>query len=264
VAEATRKPRTRVSAAGDVPRVGGLGADEPPGGQRDREISAVQLIRQRRSAVAMDGTSELSSAAFLAMLDRLLPRPHVPPWDLLPWAPRVHPVFFVHRVEGLASGLYVFERRAEVHDTLRAALRPSFRWERPALCPADLRFYLLEEADARSFARLASCHQEIASDSAFSLGMLAELGSLAETPWLYRRLFWETGVLGQALYLEAEASGVRSTGIGCYFDEVVHELLGLEGAAFRDLYHFTVGGAVEDTRLMTLPAYPDVVRSRSR
>jgi hypothetical protein len=212
----------------------------------------------------MDGTTALSSPAFLAMLDRLRPRPGVPPWDMLPWTPRVHPVLFLHRVEGLAPGLYLLERRAELHETLRAALRPSFRWERPALCPAELRFYLLEEGDARSFARLASCRQEIASGSAFSLGMLAELGSLAETPWLYRRLFWETGVLGQALYLEAEASGVRSTGIGCYFDDVVHEVLGLESTAFRDLYHFTVGGAVEDTRLTTLPAYPDAVHARSR
>jgi SagB-type dehydrogenase family enzyme len=264
VAEATCKPRTRVSAAADVPRVGGLGADEPRAGQRDRGIGAVRLVRQRRSAVAMDGTSALASTAFLAMLDRLRPRPGVPPWDMLPWAPRVHPVFFVHRVEGLAPGLYLLERRAELHDALRAALRPSFRWERPVVCPAELRLYLLEEGDARAFARLASCHQEIASGSAFSLGMLAELASLAQAPWVYRRLFWEAGVLGQVLYLEAEASGVRSTGIGCYFDDVVHELLGLESAAFRDLYHFTVGGAVEDTRLTTLPAYPDAVHARSR
>jgi hypothetical protein len=44
---------------------------------------------------------------------------------------------------------------------------------------------------------------------------------------------------------------------------VVHEVLGLESGAFRDLYHFTVGGALEDTRLTTLPAYPDAVHARS-
>lgn len=57
------------------------------------------------------------------------------------------------------------------------------------------------------------------------------------------------------LYLEAEAAGVRSTGIGCYFDHVFHELMGLAGDEFQDLYHFTVGAAVEDRRLLTLPAY---------
>jgi hypothetical protein len=88
--------------------------------------------------------------------------------------------------------------------------------------------------------------------------------SLADGPWWYRRLFWEAGVLGQVLYLEAEAAGVHGTGIGCYFDDVVHELLGLDGERFRDLYHFTVGGAVEDPRLATRPAYAEAVHSRPR
>ena len=57
------------------------------------------------------------------------------------------------------------------------------------------------------------------------------------------------------LYLEAEAAGVRGTGIGCYFDDAVHKLLGLDGDRFQSLYHFTVGSPVEDPRLMTLPAY---------
>lgn len=37
--------------------------------------------------------------------------------------------------------------------------------------------------------------------------------------WMYPRLFWETGVLGQILYLEAHAVGISATGIGCYFDD---------------------------------------------
>jgi hypothetical protein len=37
----------------------------------------------------------------------------------------------------------------------------------------------------------------------------------------------------------------------------MHEVLGLEDLNYQDLYHFTVGGPVEDTRLTTLPAYSD-------
>ena len=85
----------------------------------------------------------------------------------------------------------------------------------------------------------------------------------AKGAWWYRRLFWEAGVLGQVLYLEAEAAGVRSTGIGCYFDDAFHELLGLTGDEFQDLYHFTVGGPVEDHRLMTLPPYAHLQRTRT-
>jgi hypothetical protein len=102
-----------------------------------------------------------------------------------------------------------------------------------------------------------SCHQEIASDGAFSLGMLAEFGDTIghRGPWWYRRLFWESGLLGQMLYLEAEAAGIRATGIGCYFDDAFHDLLGIRSDAFQSLYHFTVGGPVDDPRLTTLAPY---------
>jgi hypothetical protein len=78
-------------------------------------------------------------------------------------------------------------------------------------------------------------------------------------PWFYRSLFWETGLVGQVLYLEAEAAGIRSTGIGCFFDDPVHRVLGFfPHTKFQSLYHFTVGGPVEDTRLTTLPPYEGV------
>lgn len=71
----------------------------------------------------------------------------------------------------------------------------------------------------------------------------------------YRNLFWEAGLVGQVLYLEAEAAGIRSTGIGCYFDDAVHQVFGISSRDWQSLYHFTVVGAVEDTRLTTSPAY---------
>ena len=75
--------------------------------------------------------------------------------------------------------------------------------------------------------------------------------------WFYRHLFWESGVIGQVLYLQAEAAGARSTGIGCFFDDPVHDILGLRGNQFQSLYHFTVGIPVEDDRLQSWPAYPE-------
>ena len=59
------------------------------------------------------------------------------------------------------------------------------------------------------------------------------------------------------LYLEAEAAGLRGTGIGCYFDDPVHEAFGLTDTTFQSFYHFAVGGPVEDPRLVSQPAYPD-------
>jgi hypothetical protein len=55
--------------------------------------------------------------------------------------------------------------------------------------------------------------------------------------------------------LAAEAAGVRGTGIGCYFDDVLHRALGLANNDWQSLYHFTIGAQVEDPRLRTLPPY---------
>jgi hypothetical protein len=225
--------------------------------------TAASLVRRRRSALAFDeDASEIETTALYAMLDRTLPRPGIPPWDALPWAPRVHLVMFVHRVAGLTSGLYAFERDEAVHERLRAAVRPELEWVRPPGCPDHLPLYRLVEGDYRQVAQVVSCHQQIAADGAFNLGMVADFaGALAaHGASFYRRLFWEAGVIGQVLYLEAEAWSrpgrpVRATGIGCYFDDAFHELLGLAGNAFQSLYHFTTGGPVEDTRLRTIEPY---------
>jgi hypothetical protein len=148
-------------------------------------------------------------------------------------------------------------RDAAKVEKLKAAMHAHFAWEAPRGCPAALPLFLLERGDTRQLATQVSCRQEIAGEGAFSLGMIAEYqGTLvAHGPSFYRRLFWEAGAIGQVLYLEAEAAGVRSTGIGCYFDEPVHQVFGLKDLAFQSLYHFTVGGYVDDPRLTTLPPY---------
>ncbi|MGH8726957.1 MAG: SagB/ThcOx family dehydrogenase [Burkholderiales bacterium] len=224
---------------------------------------AGQVIRQRRSALAFDGETSISVGSFFTMLARVTPRvdrdpcKRPMPWDVVPWEPAIHLALFVHRVDGLAPGLYMLVRDPAKVPSLRRAMHQEFAWTTPPNCPEDLPLFLLEEGDARHLAAQVSCHQEIAGDSAFSLGMIAEFESSLRRygPWFYRRLFWETGVIGQVLYLEAEAAGVRATGIGCFFDDPVHQVLGFKDAKFQSLYHFTTGGHVEDPRLTTLPPY---------
>ena len=201
------------------------------------------------------------------MLRRL--RPPAPPWDAIDWSPHVHLVLFVHRVQGLVPGLYAFLRDAAVLAEWHAAMRPDFLWERVSEhdpnehdpnAPNDPNegLFLLVPLDCRGIANRVSCDQGIAGDGFFSLGMIARVeGPLAEhRDWFYRRLFWECGMVGQVLYLEAEAAGARATGIGCFYDDPVHEMLGLTGHAWQSLYHFSMGLPVEDTRLTTEPGYP--------
>jgi len=49
--------------------------------------------------------------------------------------------------------------------------------------------------------------------------------------------------------------GWPPTGIGSRFDNSVHQALGTASMEWQSVYHFTVGGPVEDLRLTTLPAY---------
>ncbi len=234
----------------------------PPLIESDCPTSAATLIRQRRSAVAFDGVTTLSAARWFAMLDALLPRPDAPPLDGWPWPPRVHPLLFAHRIDGIVPGLYLLVRKAEALVELRQALHGEWDGSRVERAPEHLPLYRLTAGDAREAARVISCHQDIAADSCFAVGFLAEFaGPLQGAPWTYRELFWETGLLGQILYLEAEAAGVRATGIGCFFDDTIHRLLGLDGLAWQSLYHFTVGGPVEDRRVRSLPPYAHLHRS---
>lgn len=250
------------AAAAGAAAAGAIAGGEPAGSEEWFAVPLRRLIQQRRSCLELDGRTGLKREPFYLLLGRLLRRPHCPPLDLLPWPPQVDLVLFVHRVAELPRGLYALVREPARAELWRAALRPDFRWERPEGCPDKLPLFLLARADVRAAARQASCEQWIASEGAFALAMLAPLRQALQAfgPWFYRRLHWEAGLVGQVLYLGAEALGLRGTGMGCFFDEVTHRLLGIRQAQLQDLYHFTMGGALEDPRLQTHPPYAHLER----
>jgi SagB-type dehydrogenase family enzyme len=215
-------------------------------------LPAGEVILQRRSAQAFDGQSILPYAVFRRLLSCLL-LGGAPVWALWPRRPRVHPVLLVHRVEGVAPGLYALPRSDAAEAALRTAFRTEFEWQ---ASDPDLPLFRLLQAGAARTARTLSCHQDIASHSAVTFMFVAEFEApVAQNPAAYRHLHWEAGMLGHVVTLEAEAAGWRGTGIGCYFDDADHEVLGLTDNRFQVLYHFAVGMPVDDPRLLTRPAY---------
>lgn len=245
----TEPPAASYWDASPIPNASLVRGDSPKG------LRA--LVHQRRSAVAMDGRTGILVEDFVQSLARTLPGPGQVPFAALPWRPHVHLLVFVHRVQDLDPGLYLFVRDPAAYDSLRAHLAPEAPWTRPASCPADFPLYLLAEGDARGTAASLSCGQAIAADGVYAVAMLSEFEAALQTRGasFYKRLHWEAGLVGQLLYLEAEAIGIRSTGIGCFFDDSTHRVAELEGHSFQDLYHFTLGGPVDDERLVTLPPY---------
>ncbi len=216
-------------------------------------FTAEAIIRKRRSAQNYDqSTSRTDLATFTHVLQRTLPGDGCP-FDVFPYEAQVHLSIFVHAVDDLEPGLYMLVRNDQHFESLKNLTHSSFYWHQ---VKKELPLYLLKTGNFRAEAQSVSCDQDIAGNSAYALGMLAHFDPiLMEDPSMYPRLFWETGLIGQVLYLEAEANNLRATGIGCFFDDEMHRILGLKGSEWQSLYHFTVGKHVEDTRLETKPPY---------
>lgn len=248
------------------PAEGAVSSELPPDDSvEDERTDACTLIRQRRSAQRMDGQSGITRRAFERMLHRTLPCAGCAPFDALPATPAIQLLLFVHAVEGLEPGIYALIRTADTFDALRRACSSDALAWQPVPGTALPLYRLYAPLELRKHAAQLSCQQGIAGRGAFSLGMLADLGGALkkEGAWVYRRLLWEAGMIGQVFYLEAESAGMQGTGIGCFFDDEVHRLLGLEAEGdWQDLYHFTVGKGLSDTRLASEPAYAHLPASR--
>ncbi len=200
------------------------------------------VVMKRRSAQMMDkNRSEISKEAFLQLLESVRSD-----------AAQVHLMLFVHNVISLEPGLYCYVRASSALETLKNACHPDFAWE--AVAPS---LYRLQSGNFRPQAKAISCTQDIAADGAFSLGMLCHFRPQLERHGAaqYRALYIECGAIGQQLYLEATSMDLNATGIGCFLDDEMHRLLGLQDDTFQSLYHFTIGRAIVDMRIQNDPPY---------
>ncbi|MCC6406214.1 MAG: nitroreductase [Planctomycetes bacterium] len=251
IAIATRKPRTLASTTPSR-----LELREA----RDREPDALglrQVVRRRRSATGFDPTRGLAREGFLQTLSRTLAGRGRLVTEVVPGAPRIDLVCFVHRVAGLDSGIYLLLRDPARRESWRHALGVEGELETVDTAPFDLALVRLRAGDVRATARSLACHQEIASDGCFSVAAFADLESElgAHGPRVYRELHWEAGFVVHLLYLEAEALGLSGTGIGCYFDQPTRGSVGLGARGPVCLYQFACGARVDDPRLTTLAGY---------
>ncbi|WP_415396813.1 SagB/ThcOx family dehydrogenase [Sulfurimonas sp. CS5] len=164
-----------------------------------------------------------------------------------------HLAIFVHQIEDYESGLYILIRNERDKEELRRQMHDEFKWNQTEL----ENLYCLQTEDFTMTSKAISCSQNIASDGAFSLGMLCNFSQQLQEygAHRYKELYWECGAIGQQLYLEATSMGLSGTGIGCFLDDDMHRVLGLKNNRFQILYHFTVGRGYVDSRIMTKPAY---------
>jgi SagB-type dehydrogenase family enzyme len=181
------------------------------------------VVRTRRSALDFRGGGESIS---LSQLATLLTSTKEPLFADFATARFVHLYLYVHRVEGLAPGVYRY-------------------W------PEHAELEKIKEGDQRLVAAALSLGQDLAGNACLAFSMIGDLENAARNygDRGYRYVHFEAGAIGQRMYLASEALGLRATGIGAFFDEEVNRYLSLASELGQVVYHFAIGYPVPDPRL---------------
>ncbi|XP_048234263.1 uncharacterized protein LOC8270603 isoform X2 [Ricinus communis] len=134
-----------------------------------KSFTVREIVRKRRSAVDMDGVTEIDRDTFYQILLHCVPsgsgsgerqkRLLALPFRALSWDAEVHAALFVHRVTRLSKGLYFLVRNEDHLNDLKKATRAGFTWEKPEGCPDDLPLYELAGGDCQQISKQLSCHQ---------------------------------------------------------------------------------------------------------
>ncbi len=183
-----------------------------------------EVVRRRRSALDFRGGSEMMTEEQLLTMLGLATRPLVA--DFLA-SSYINLYAYIHRVRGMNPGLYRHVRESN-------------------------RLELLKPGDQRVIAAGLSLGQDLAGNSCVTFSMVADLERAIANAGDrgYRYVHFEAGAIGQRLYVAAEALGLQSTGVGAFYDDLVHQYLGLRPEQSQVVYHFACGYAVEDYRLV--------------
>jgi len=213
---------------------------------REASYESKEVVLKRRSAQVMDkDDTKITKKEFETILASVKSKENIP----------VNLVLFVHDVENIPSGLYILLGDKTSKENLQLSMKDIFLWEKVNSKVDDL--YLLQGGDFKLIAKTISCDQDIAAHGAFSLGMLVEFDKQLQTfgAHRYKELYWNCGAIGQQLYLEATSLQLSATGIGCFLDDILHDVIGLKNSLYQSLYHFTIGRGLFDSRLTNKEPY---------
>ena len=183
-------------------------------------VSFGEIARQRRSALDfVGGTRSMTLPQLSAVLEAARPLLSV-----------IQLYLYVHRVDGLAPGVYRF-------------------W--PESSPNQSALELIKTGDERVAAAGLSLGQDLAGNACVAFSMIGDLerATRAHGDRGYRYVYFEAGAVGHRFYLAAESLGLGATGIGAFYDEEVHRYLHVTPDQGQVVYHFAIGYPVPDPRL---------------
>jgi len=216
------------------------------------------LFKQRRSAHAFDINAMLKQKDFFQILKGINYISHQLLRKIIPLAPRTSLLFFVHHVEHLTPGIYLYPLCQGHFEKL---IPSCFKEVSKVENEDNLPLFLCQEGDMRRIAGHLCCGQEIAHDGVLCTCIFTDLEEELKNynGFPYAPLHWEAGFWGQWLYLESEIFNLRGTGIGCFFDDEIIKIMEgnqREKVLVNPLYFFTMGKPICDERIKTYPPYP--------
>ncbi|MGC8845980.1 MAG: nitroreductase family protein [Candidatus Hydrogenedens sp.] len=218
-----------------------------------------KLFRQRRSAHAFDVNAVLNQDDFFQILIVINYISHHLLKKVIPLAPRISLLFFIHHVENLTQGIYVYPLNQKHFDkTIPSFFNKIYRIE----TKGNLPLFLCKKGNMRQQAEYLCCGQEIARDGVLCTGIFTHLEEELQydNGFSYATLHWEAGFLGLLIYLESEIFNLRGTGIGCFFDDEIIKIMEVsqQHKILIDLlYYFAMGKPIYDERIKTYPPYPE-------
>lgn len=193
------------------------------------KFTAEEIIQNRRSALNFK-PEFIDKNILLDMLDKTLPR-NLPPFNSNAFFNNIDILLFVNRVNGLESGIYYFSRNN--------LLKHKFK-------KIEENLFLIEKGNFEEVSRFINCYQDLGKLSSVSFSFMASFNKIKKN-FHYKLTLQEAGMIGHILYLEAEAKGIRGCGIGCFFDDLVNEIVENQ---LQAVYNFTIGIPVIDERII--------------
>ena len=188
-------------------------------------FNAFEIIKNRRSALGFKERF-IKKEEFLDILDKTLPK-NLPPFDTKTTLNKINFVVFINRIDGIENGIFFFDREKE-------------------------KLLLIEKGDFSEAAKFINCNQDLGKEGAFSISMVINKKEIKED-FYYKLAMFEAGIIGQVLYLEAEAKNLRGCGIGCFFDDLISIDI-LNNPDILTLYGFSIGEPLVDERIIPIKA----------
>jgi SagB-type dehydrogenase family enzyme len=201
----------------------------------------LQMVQSRVSHREMSKDATLEFGQFKKLFADFQERSGVDAGSRLKVAPYVHNLFFVKKVKGLESGLYIEARDRRLLPSLRASLSPLFYWQ--PVTEFAQNFYFLKSISVESWPTL-SVGGSFATDYnalVFQLGLFDRCATDLGLD-VYAPLLWECGFIGQSIYWAAAKNKLKACGAGGYLDDRIHsEMLGCNNFSAQVLSCYSIG-----------------------